>query len=117
MATAMDLGVVATVATRGGGKATALRLTTTLYTLMAALQAVVALDDDALVIATGAHLLRSGRLTWLGTDSVQRYPSRRQMMPTRPCGSPPAAAARTAAPCIAVHDMPLRCAQCIKGVH
>jgi hypothetical protein len=41
-------------------------LTTTLYDLMAAIQAEVDPNDDALVVATVVHLLRSGRLTWLG---------------------------------------------------
>jgi hypothetical protein len=39
---------------------------TTLYDLITALQAVVAPQDDALVVATVVHLLRSGRLTWRG---------------------------------------------------
>ena len=98
MQTVMDPGEVATVATRGSGAATPLRLTTTLYALMAALQAVVAPDDDARVVATVMHLLRSRRLTWLGTDSMRRGPSRRQLRPPRPRGSPRAAAARAAGP-------------------
>lgn len=39
-------------------------ITTTLYELMTALQAVVAPEDDAVVVATVMHLLRSGRLTF-----------------------------------------------------
>ena len=39
-------------------------LTTTLYDLITALQEVVGPDDDALVVATVVHLLRSGWLTW-----------------------------------------------------
>jgi hypothetical protein len=65
-----------------------LHLRTTLYELMAALQAVAALDDDGLVVATVAHLLRSRRLTWLGTDGALRCPLRRQMTPPQPRGSP-----------------------------
>ena len=42
-------------------------ITTTLYEFMTALQDVVGPDDDALVVATVVHLLRSGRLTLLGT--------------------------------------------------
>jgi len=42
------------------------RLSTTLYDLIAALHAVVAPDEDALVIATVVHLLRSGRITYHG---------------------------------------------------
>ena len=41
-------------------------LTTTLYDLMTALQAVVAADEDALVVALVAFWLRTGRITWLG---------------------------------------------------
>jgi hypothetical protein len=85
----MDPGQVARVATRGRGAATPLRLTTTLYALMAALQGVVAPDDDARVVATVVHLLRSRRLTWLRTDSALRCPSRRQRRPPSPRGSPP----------------------------
>jgi hypothetical protein len=40
------------------------RLTTTLYDVLTALQEEVGPDDDALVVATVAHFLRSGRLTW-----------------------------------------------------
>ena len=39
--------------------------TTTLFDLIAALHAVVEPDEDALVVATVVHLLRSGRLTFL----------------------------------------------------
>jgi hypothetical protein len=84
MQTVKASGEVATASPRGKGKATALPLTTTLYELMAALQAVAALDDDALVVASVVHLLRSGRLTWLGTDGALRCPPRRQMMPPQP---------------------------------
>jgi hypothetical protein len=85
----IDPGEVARVATRGRGAATPLRFTTTLYALMAALQAVVAPADDARVVATVTHLLRSRRLAWLGTDSALRCPSRRQRRPPWPRGSPP----------------------------
>jgi len=47
------------------GEATPSRLTTTLYDLIAALQEVGG-ADDALVVATVVHLLRSGRLAWSG---------------------------------------------------
>ena len=95
MQTVMDPGEVLLVATRGTGAATPLRLTTTLYELMAMLQAVVALADDVLVVATVAHLLRSKRLIWLGTDSMLEL-SRCQTMPIRPRGSHRDAAARAA---------------------
>jgi hypothetical protein len=48
------------------GEETPLCLTTTLYDLIAALQAVVGSDDDVLVVATVVHLLWSGRLTFPG---------------------------------------------------
>jgi hypothetical protein len=89
MQSVMDPGEVVTVATSGRWAAMPLRLTTSLYGLMAALQAVVAPNDDARVVATMAHLLRSRRLTWLGTDYTRRGPSRRPMGPPRPRGSPP----------------------------
>jgi hypothetical protein len=60
-------------------EATPARLTTTLYDLMAMLQNVVNPKDDALVVATVAHLLQSGRLTWPGksmcvpVSSTERY--------------------------------------------
>ena len=56
----------ATVATDRGGAKRSLRLTTTLYELLAAIQNVVGPEEDALVVATVRHLLQSGRLTWLG---------------------------------------------------
>ncbi len=55
-----------TVATDGVVVHRSVRLTTTLYELLAALQEVVDPEDDALVVATVQHLLQSGRLTWLG---------------------------------------------------
>ena len=63
---------VATVATRGRRDATPLRLTTTLYAVMAALQAMGGPQDNALVVPTVGHLLQSRRLTWLGTDRARR---------------------------------------------
>ena len=39
---------------------------TTLYDVIAAIQDRLSTDDDALVVATVGHLLRSGRFTWLG---------------------------------------------------
>jgi hypothetical protein len=43
-------------------------ITTTLYDLMAAMQAVVGLDEDEWVVATMADLLRSGRITFVGEE-------------------------------------------------
>ena len=77
MAPMMERTTVATGATGMPRAETPSRLTT-LYDLITALQDVVAPDDDALVVATVVHLLRSGRLTWRGTDSVLRRPARRQ---------------------------------------
>jgi hypothetical protein len=42
-------------------------LITTLYDVIAALQDGLGPDDDALVVATVVHLLRSRRLTWGGS--------------------------------------------------
>jgi hypothetical protein len=72
MSTGMEAGEVATVATGMQRAVTPSRLTTTLYDLMAALQDVVGLEDDALVVATMVHLLQSGRLTRLRTDRALR---------------------------------------------
>src|SRR4029453_1687706 len=66
MAPMMERTTVATGATEMSRAATPSRLTTTLYDLITALQAVVAPDDDVLVVATVVHLLRSGRCTWDG---------------------------------------------------
>jgi hypothetical protein len=78
MAPMMERTTVATEATGIPRAETPSRLTTTLYDLITALQDVVAPADDALVVTTVVHLLRSGRLTWRGTDSVLRRPARCQ---------------------------------------
>jgi hypothetical protein len=70
MATVMDVGEMATVAMGMQRIETPSRRTTTLYNVMAALQDAVGPDDDALVVATAVHLLRSGRLTMLETASI-----------------------------------------------
>jgi hypothetical protein len=67
MSRVMEVGEMATVATGMQRVATPSRCTTTLYDLIAALQATVGPDDDALVVATVAHLLRSGHLTVIET--------------------------------------------------
>jgi len=46
-----------------GGRTQSQTITTTLYDLIAALQDVVQPGEDALVVATMAHLLRTGRMT------------------------------------------------------
>jgi len=104
MQTVKDPGEVATVAPRRRWETTPWRVTTTLYAPMAALQAVAALDDDALVVASVAHLLRSRRLTWLGTDGALRCPLRRQMMPPQPRGSPRPPRQGPRAPCITLPE-------------
>jgi hypothetical protein len=65
-------GEATTVATRSRREAMPWRRPTTLDALMAALQAVVAPEDDALMVATVVHLLRSRRLTWTGPDHSWR---------------------------------------------
>ena len=64
---------------------------TTLYDLITAIQAVVDPADDALVGATVVHLLRSGRLTWLGQASERLGQAQHAAMwargrPTDRCG-------------------------------
>ena len=59
------------------GEAAPSCLTTTLYDLIAAIQDEVSPDDNALVVATVVHLLRSGRLTWLGKASERLGQSQR----------------------------------------
>jgi hypothetical protein len=60
-----------TAATDGVVAEMPVRLTTTLYELLTAIQDVVGPDDDALVVATVQHLLQSGRLTWIGLAGVR----------------------------------------------
>jgi hypothetical protein len=52
-----------------------LRITTTLFDLMAAMHAVVGPDEDVLIVATMVYLLRSGRITFLGEarESLFQY--------------------------------------------
>ncbi len=52
--------------TAGHAVVTSVRLTTTLYDVITALQEVVGADNDALVVGTVLRLLRSGRVTWRG---------------------------------------------------
>ena len=54
-----------TLKTSGGEDAIPATITTTLYDLIAALQDVVQPGEDALVVATMVHLLRTRRITWL----------------------------------------------------
>jgi hypothetical protein len=50
----------------GGQEGQGSIIRTTLYELIAALQAVVDPDEDELVVATVVALLRSGRMVWHG---------------------------------------------------
>jgi hypothetical protein len=87
MHTEMDPSEAKGVATGERGEEKPLCIMTTLYELMAAIQDVVSPDEDALVVATVGHLVRSGRLTWLGTNSTPQCQSRRPERQTWPCGS------------------------------
>ena len=59
-----------TLKTSGGEDAIPATIMTTLYDLIAALQDVVQPGEDALVVATMVHLLRTGRMTWLSGSEV-----------------------------------------------
>ena len=63
-------------------------LTTTLYDLIAALQEVVGPDNDALVVATVEHLLRSGRLTWRAQAGGHRDQARSPTKGSHHYGAP-----------------------------
>jgi hypothetical protein len=45
-------------------------ITTTLYDLLTTVQSMMSPNDDALVVATVRHMLRSGRATWCGDNGV-----------------------------------------------
>jgi hypothetical protein len=60
MASMMERPTVTTGATGIPRAETPSHLTTTLYDLLTALQDVVSANNDALVVATVVHLLRSG---------------------------------------------------------
>jgi hypothetical protein len=75
----MQPGEVARIAQGGRQAKTPSRATTTLYELIATLQAVVHPHDDALVVATVVYLLVSGRLTFLretGTSPCESHEMR-----------------------------------------
>jgi hypothetical protein len=63
-------------------------LITTLYDVIAAVQDGLGPDDDALVMATVMHLLRSGRLTWRGKPRVRPGLSQRVAMEAMPRVAP-----------------------------
>ena len=88
MATVMERGEEAPVTTAGLEVATPARLTTTLYDLIAAIQDGLSPDDDALVVATVVHLLRSGRLTWRGQARERLCQSQRAAMWAMPRVAP-----------------------------
>jgi hypothetical protein len=54
-------------------------ITTTLYTLIAALQDIVDPDANALVVATVVYLLRSGQLTFVRKTRTYPCQSRHEM--------------------------------------
>ena len=87
MAPVMERDELAQVGMRMQGEATPLCLTT-LYDLIAAIQDELSPDDDTLVVATVVHLLRSGRLTWLGKASEHLGQSQRAAMWAMPHVSP-----------------------------
>jgi hypothetical protein len=60
------------------GEARPSRLPLTLYDLITAIQDVVGPEDDGLAVATVRHLLRSGRLTGLGSRTRRCPPPRRE---------------------------------------
>jgi hypothetical protein len=95
MQTALSPSKIERAGTEGHEEATPSRYTTTLYALLAALQDVVGPEDDAQVVATVVHLLRSGRLTWLRQTGVPLDPSRRAAMRTRQWVSHPVATERS----------------------
>ena len=88
MAPVMECDELAQVGTRMQGEATPSCLTTTLYDVIAAMQDGLNPDDDALVVATVVHLLRSGRLTWLGKASGHLGQSQHVAMWAMPHVSP-----------------------------
>jgi hypothetical protein len=94
MAPMMERTTVATGATGMPRAETPSRLTTTLYDLITALQAVVAPDDDVLVVATVVHLLRSRRLTWDGQARARQCSWRRENGRVMQHGTPHAAEER-----------------------
>ena len=78
MATVMDRGAVTPVGRGRPGAARPSRLPLTLADLITAIQDVVGPEDDGLVVATVRHLLRSGRLTGLGTGTRRCPPPRQE---------------------------------------
>jgi hypothetical protein len=71
MVPVMDRGSVTTVRRGRPGAVRPSRLPITLADLITAIQDVVGPEDDALVVTTVRHLLRSGRLTGLGTGTCR----------------------------------------------
>jgi hypothetical protein len=71
MHTVLESSTGEAVALAVRGQARPARITTTLGELITALQDVVG-QDDARVVATIVHLVRSGRLTLLGAPSTPR---------------------------------------------
>jgi hypothetical protein len=73
MATMMDRGAVTTMGRGRPGAVMPSRLPLARADLITAIQNIVGPEDDGLVVATGRHLLRSGRFTGLVTGT-HRWP-------------------------------------------
>jgi hypothetical protein len=84
----MERTTAATEATRMPRTAPSLRLTTTLYDLIAVLQDMTAPDNGASVVATVVYLLQSGRLTWEGRARAPLNQMQHTMTRGRQHGSP-----------------------------
>jgi hypothetical protein len=84
----MERGELTQVGMGMQGEAPPSCLTTTLYDLIAAIQDGLSPDDDALVVATVVHLLRSGRLTWYRQTRERLGQSRRAAMWAMPRVAP-----------------------------
>jgi signal transduction histidine kinase len=78
MATMMARGAVTTMGRGRPREVMPSRLPLILADLITAIQNIVGLEDDGLVVATVRHLLRSGRLTGLGTGTHRWPPAQPQ---------------------------------------
>lgn len=84
MPNVIEPGELVTTAMEARGVETHTYITTTLYDLTTTIQDVVDPNNDTLVVTTVAHLLRSGRLTWLRTDHARHCQSRGEKNPAPP---------------------------------
>lgn len=72
----LELGEVAefeTVAAKPVEQTASTRMTTTLYDLIASIQAAVKSDEEDLVVPMVTHILQSGRATFLGEMKALAY--------------------------------------------